>query len=380
MIYWDYAAAAPPYEEVVRTMGQLMPLFYANPASLHGEGRRAAELLERARSTCAAALRAQPEEILFTSGATESNNLAVKGAARHPDRRGRHLVTSRIEHPSVYESFVQLANEGWEVTVVDPQADGSVTPEAVAAAVRPDTALVSIMQVNNETGALQPSAGIGRAIRAVNPRTLYHVDGVQGFGRVPGVPADWDADLYSLSAHKLRGPRGAGLLYVRRGVRLAPLLAGGGQEGGLRAGTENVPALVAASKAVRLAAENGPAEAARLRPLRDRLARFVAGLPELRLISPMDGAPHIVHFVFPGMKGEVMARQLEALGMIVSTRSACSSKTAEPSRVLLAMGLDRETAQSGVRISLGAEHTEADVAALEQAIARAVAELKPAAR
>ncbi|MNB70929.1 Cysteine desulfurase [compost metagenome] len=376
MIYWDYAAAAPPYEEVVRTVEQLMQLHYANPSSLHRAGADAAALIRRAREVCASALGVRAEEITFTSGATESNNLAIKGAALQYSGRGKHIVTTELEHPSVYESCLQLREMGWEVDFVKPKPDGGIDPYDIAAAVRKDTVLVSVMHVNNETGSVQPLRDIARAVKEANSRTLFHVDGVQGFGKLPGGPRDFGADLYSLSPHKIRGPRGVGLLYVREGVRLFPLISGGSHENGMRAGTENLPAIVAGAKAVRLASERQRELAGRLLPLRDRLLSFLRGIPELVVNSSEAGAPHIVHFSYPGMKGEVLARQLEQLGMLVSTRSACSSRTAEPSRVLLAMGRDEAAALGGIRISLGDSHTESDVAALETAIVEAVQALK----
>ncbi|ASA23583.1 cysteine desulfurase family protein [Paenibacillus donghaensis] len=376
MLYWDYAAAAPPFEEVVQTMEQLMRLHYANPSSLHRAGLEAEGLIRRSREVCAVALAVLPQEIRFTSGATESNNLAIKGAALQYEGRGRHMVTTQVEHPSVYESCLQLQRRGWEISFVAPGSSGRVDPARLAAEIRKDTVLVSVMHVNNETGSIQPLEELGRQIKAANHLTLFHVDGVQGYGKLPVELNSWKADLYSLSAHKLRGPRGAGLLYVRDGVKLSPLLSGGSQEQGERAGTENVPAIVAAAKAVRMSGEQRSALTARLLPLRDRLLRFLEQLPELLLNSSMEGAPHIVHFSYPGMKGEVLARKLEELGMIVSTRSACSSRLAEPSRVLLAMGRDHAAATGGIRISLGDSHTEADIEALEQAVKKAVTSLK----
>lgn len=376
MLYWDYAAATPPYEDVVKTMEQIMKLHYANPSSLHRAGSEAAKLIRRSREVCAAALSVQPKEILFTSGATESNNLAIKGAALQYQSRGRHLITTEIEHPSVYESCLQLQQNGWEITFVAPDSTGIIDPERVAAAVRRDTVLVSVMHVNNEIGTVQPLMEIGRLIKSVNPRTLFHVDGVQGYGKLAVDLNGWKADLYSLSPHKIRGPRGAGLLYIKEGIQLFPLLSGGSHEEGLRAGTENVPAIVASSKAVRMGVEQRETFYAQLLPLRDRLLCFLHSVPEFVINSREDGAPHIVHFSYPGMKGEVFARKLEELGMAVSTRSACSSRLAEPSRVLLSMGKDVSVASGGIRISFGDSHTEEDVAALEKALITAVRALK----
>lgn len=376
MLYWDYAAATPPYEEVVHTMEQIMKLHYANPSSLHRAGSEAAKLIRRSREVCGAALSVKPEEILFTSSATESNNLAIKGAALQYQSRGRHLITTMLEHPSVHESFLQLQNMGWEVTFIKPDHKGIVAPEQVAAAIRRDTVLVSVMHVNNEIGTIQPLLEIGKLIKSVNPRTLFHVDGVQGYGKVDVDLKGWKVDLYSLSPHKVRGPRGVGLLYMKDGIQLSPLLTGGSQEDGLRAGTENVPAIVAASKAVRMSGERCESFSSDVVPLRNRLLRFLRTVPEFVINSSEEGAPHIVHFSYPGMKGEVLARKLEELGMAVSTRSACSSRLVEPSRVLLSMGKDASIALGGIRISFGDSHTEENVEALEIALTTAVQALK----
>ena len=378
MLYWDYAAAAPPYEEVVQTMEQIMKLHYANPSSLHRAGTEAGRLISRAREVCASVLSVRPEEILFTSGATESNNLAIKGAALQYAGRGRHIITTEIEHPSVYESCLQLQTMGWEITFIPPDSKGVIDPALIAAALRRDTVLVSVMHVNNEIGAIQPLQEIAAIIKKTNPRTIFHVDGVQGFGTVGGSPREWGADLYSLSPHKVRGPRGVGILYVRQGIKLFPLLTGGTHESGVRAGTENVAAIVAAAKALRMSSERREELAAQLVPLRNRLLHFLKGIPELTVNSDDSGAPHIVHFSYPGMKGEVMARKLEELGMFVSTRSACSSRHSEPSRVLLSMGLKEAVAEGGIRISFGDTHSLADVEALEKAIVIAIKDLKPA--
>ena len=377
MLYWDYAAATPPYAEVVHTMEQIMKLHYANPSSLHRAGTEAGKLISKSREVCASVLSVRPNEIFFTSGATESNNLAIKGAALQYAGRGRHIITTELEHPSVYESCLQLQKMGWEITFIRPDPTGIIDPTLIGAALRPDTVLVSVMHVNNEIGTVQPLQEISRIIKEFNPRTLFHVDGVQGFGTIAGSLQKWGVDLYSLSAHKIRGPRGVGILYVRQGITLFPLLTGGSHEGGVRAGTENVPAIVASAKALRMSHERREEFVAHILPLRNRLLQFIQGVPELTVNSSVNGAPHIVHFSYPGMKGEVMARKLEELGMYVSTRSACSSRHSEPSRVLLSIGKNTATAEGGIRISFGDSHTLEDVGALENAILQAVKDLKP---
>ncbi|QCT02205.1 Cysteine desulfurase [Paenibacillus algicola] len=377
MHYFDHAATTPPYPEVIQTLTDIMSLYYGNPSALHRAGEDAAKLLKKAREVCAAALSALPSEIVFTSGATEGNNMAIKGAAMHYQSRGRHLITAVTEHPSVYQAFRQLEELGWEVTWMPVAGDGTVDPAALAEHVRKDTVLVSIMHVNNETGAVQPLEDIGRRIKEKNSRVLFHVDGVQGFGKLPVSLQNWQADLYTLSAHKFKGPKGAGIMYVKQGVQLYPLIAGGSQEGGYRGGTENVAAAAAVAKAMRLSAERQAEFYERARRLRDILVHHIADMPELMLNSSEHGAPHIIHFSYPGLKPEVLVHTLEEGGFLVSTKSACSSKSSEPSRTLIEMGRNADEAASGIRISLGWEHTEAEVRELGAALKSAVAQLAP---
>ncbi len=376
MIYFDHAATTPPYEDVAKTVAEVMARHYGNPSSLHRLGEESAKLLDRAREVSAAALGVRPREIVFTGGATESNNMAIKGVALQFAGRGKHLITTETEHPSVLESVKQMVSLGWEATVLPVDGEGKVTPEQVRGALRPDTVLVSVMHVNNETGAIQPVEDIGRLLKSSAPRVLFHVDGVQGFGKLPISLTEGSIDLYSLSAHKLRGPKGVGLLYVREGLQLVPLLAGGGQEGGYRSGTENIPYIVAFSKALRLAAEARDARTTKLYRLRGQLIQGLAEIPELTVNSPALGAPHIVHFSYSGMKAEALLHMLEEGGFYVSTRSACSSKRSEPSRILLAMGKSKDIASSGIRISMGDEHEERDIEALLAALKQSVKRLQ----
>lgn len=380
MKYFDYAAATPPYPDVIRTMSEIMETQFGNASSIHGYGERADQLLRRARAACAAAVGVKADEIIFTSGATESNNLAIKGAALRYCSRGKHIITTAAEHASVYESVLQLQQWGWDVTFLPVDSRGVVTADQVMSAVRSDTVLVSLMHVNNETGAIHPLEEIGSILKKNAPRVLFHVDGVQGFGKLQAAPTQWKADLYSLSAHKIRGPKGAGLLYVRSGIELTPLLSGGAQEHGLRAGTENTALIVGMAKAMRIAAEGQVEFSKRISVLRDRVMDAIAAIPKLQLNSTKEGAPHIVHFSYPGMKAEAALHTLEQLGCTVSTQSACSSRSAEPSRVLLAMGRDAACAAGGLRISFGDEHTEEDAAVLEKALHQMVAQLRPLER
>lgn len=362
MLYWDYAATTPPHEEVIQSMSEVLRQYYGNPSSLHRYGVQAEALVNKARDVIAAALGVKPKEILFTSGGTESNNLAIQGIARKPQNRGKHLITSMIEHAAVYECFKMLEAEGWRVTYLPVDETGAVRPEDLKAALCDDTVLVSIMYVNNEMGRIQPLQQIGALLREY-PRVAFHVDAVQGFAKLPLDPKELGIDLLSASAHKFHGPKGCGFLYRREAVELRPLQVGGGQEQGLRPGTENVPGIVGMAKAVRMAMERLEAHAAQCARLRAIVAEAIGGMPQLALTGSADPAamaPHIVHFRFPGMKSEVVVHALEQRGVCISTRSACASDEEQPSRVLSAMGLDRAHSVSGLRVSFSGDYTEED--------------------
>lgn len=376
--YFDHSASTPPYESVIRTVAELMAQHYANPSALHRAGTEAHKLIERAREAVAGLLGAAAGEVIFTSGGTESNNLAIKGILGAGGRRPKHLITTAIEHSSVYGTARQLESEGVRVTFVAPNAQGRIDAADIEAAIGPDTALVSVMHVNNETGVVQPVGEIGRLLRA-HPKVRLHVDGVQALGKVP---LDWAAsgvDLYSASAHKFRGPRGAGFLLVREGVRLTPQLTGGGQESDARSGTHNLPGIVGMAQALRLALESLPERRARMYALRSRLIGGIGTIPELVLNVPEDErlvSPQIVNLSYPGMRPEVLLHMLEQQGILVSTQSACSSKSLKPSRVLMAMGLGEARATGSIRISFGDEHVEADIDILTERLRTAVAKLK----
>ncbi|MFF2482853.1 cysteine desulfurase family protein [Paenibacillus sp. NPDC058071] len=382
MLYFDHCASTPPYDEVVDTLAEVMKAHYANPSSIHKAGADADKLIGRSRALLAGLFGAMPEEIVFTSGGTESNNLAIKGAARKYKSRGNHLITTQIEHASVYDAFRQLEQEGFRVTYLPVDANGIVDFEQLKASLTEETILVSVMHVNNEVGSIQPVEEIGKLLSGY-PRILFHIDAVQSIGKLPIRPKEWGADLLSGSAHKVRGPKGAGFLYVRAGLELLPLFSGGSQERELRAGTQNVPSIVASAKAFRLSVESSAARRAAMYKLRSRLIGHLNGIPELSLNGSADealAAPHIIHFSYPGMKPEVIVHMLEEEGIIASTKSACSSKDSKPSRVLLAMGRDIAHASGGIRISLGDEHTEPDIDRLAAALKRMINKLKPLER
>jgi cysteine desulfurase len=378
MIYFDNSATTVPHPDVVKAFSDVSVKYFGNPSSLHDLGSKAAGLLEQSRKVAADCLGAAPGEIIFTSGGTESNNMALKGIAWQHRGRGKHIITSSIEHASVYETCKQLEEMGYEVTYLPTDERGRVNPADVQRTLRDDTILVSIMLVNSELGTVQPIAEIGE-ILSRHPKVFFHVDAVQGYGKLPVTPAVWHVDLLSLSAHKFHGIRGCGLLYIRRGVSIAPLIIGGGQESGLRSGTENLPGIVAMAKAMRMQQQQLSENSTHMTKLRKRLIKKLADLPYCRFNGPGKedefAAPHIVNFSFPGIKAEVVLHTLEKEGIYISTRSACSSKSGKPSRVLLAAGLDIEKAVAALRVSFSAANTEAEVDRFAQVISETVPNL-----
>lgn len=382
MHYFDHCATTPPFAEVIEAVAEVMKVYYGNPSSLHRLGVEADRLLSQARDVIARCLRVHPENLVFTSGGTESNNLALKGVAERYRDRGKHIITTQIEHPSVYNCAQFLEANGYHVTYLPVDATGAVKLDDVKSAITDETILVSVMHVNNETGRIQPIEQIGKWLKQY-PRILFHVDAVQSIGKVPIDPEAWGIDLMSVSAHKIRGPKGIGFLYKRKGIQLTPLFEGGGQEQGIRSGTENVPLIVGMAKAIRLTMEHQPNQAAYLSKLRNKIVYRIQTWPELVLNSSRHAeemAPHVINFSFPGMKSEVVVHALEKRGIFVSSKSACSSGDERPSRVLLAMGCDSNRAKSGIRISLSAQHKEEDIDDLLNALQAVVEDLKPIAR
>jgi len=351
MIYLDNAASTQPTLEVLDALRATAAELFANPASAHAGGAAASRALAQARAEVAAALDVDPAELLFTSGGTEADALGVLGAARAA--RGRHVVISALEHPAVMRCAEALAADGYALDIVPPDRNGIVAADAIAAAVRADTAVVALMLVNNELGTRQPVADVAQRLGPPGDRKRphLHVDAVQGFGLGRLRPRALGADSVALSAHKLHGPRGAGALWLRPGARLAPLWVGGGQERGLRGGSENLPALVAfgvAATQARAAAQDGAEE--RVAALRDRFEQ--AALAALATLVPgvrptVTGAPraaHIASLAFPGLPAEPLLHALEARGVLASAGSACASRTAGPSPTLKAIGIDDRTA------------------------------------
>ncbi|CAM3507899.1 cysteine desulfurase family protein [Hydrogenibacillus schlegelii] len=373
VIYLDNAATTRPDPAVLEAYARAAADVFANPASLHGLGARAEALVEEARAQAARFLGVRPEEIVFTSGGTEANNLALFGAARASAGRGRHILVSPIEHPSVREAAEALGREGFSVERLPVDRYGRVDPDAVARALRPETILVSVMAVNNELGTVQDLAAIGERVK--KSRALFHVDAVQAYAVMPVRPAAWQADLVTLSAHKWHGLKGIGLLFVRKGVRLVPLLFGGGQERGLRPGTTNAPLIAATARAMRLAEAAREAAVERFRRQRTRLIEAVEAA-EGEVLSPPDGAPHLLAAAFPPVRAETLVHALADAGVFVSTRAACSSRSREPSAVLKAVGLPEAVRRSAIRLSLARDVSDEDVERAAETLVRTVRRLR----
>lgn len=375
-IYMDHAATTPLAPEVLEAMLPYFTDFYGNASSLHSFGREAKEAIEDARSKVAALINGEPSEIYFTSGGTESDNLALKGIAWRNKNRGHHIITSSIEHPAVLEVCKALTKQGFEVTYLPVTREGLVEPEAVRAAIREDTVLISIMHANNEIGTIQPLDEIGELAREKN--IYFHSDGVQTTGKIPVDVKALGVDALSISGHKLYGPKGIGVLYVRKGVKIESIQQGGGHEWGLRSGTENVPGIVGLGRAAELAKGTMADEAKRLTSLRDRLTDFVLNRIEESWLNghPAKRLPSNLNFGFKYIEGESLVLYLDAKGIAASTGSACSSKKLTPSHVLTAIGLQPEDSHGSLRITLGRSNTLDDVDFVSQAIEESVIRLR----
>lgn len=356
-IYLDNSATTKPCREAVEACLFAMETEYGNPSSLHQKGLKAELLQNRAREQLAEALECRTDELWFTSGATESNNLALFGAAGANARRGKTILTTAIEHPSVLEPLAELERQGFRIVRLMPGSDGTYTPEQFAQAVDEDTILVSCMQVNNETGLILPVAEIARAVKRKKTDILVHVDAVQAFLKLPIKLKHMPIDLLSVSGHKVHAPKGIGALYCKKGVRILPRVFGGGQQGGIRSGTEPVELISAFGAAV--AAQSGRIRerAARDQALRDYLCGRLAGEPGIVVHNTARSLPHIVHLSVMGVRSEIMLHHLERYGIYVSSGSACAR--GKQSHVLAALGMDRASSDSALRISFGADTNEA---------------------
>ncbi|MBQ3277112.1 MAG: cysteine desulfurase [Oscillospiraceae bacterium] len=373
-IYLDNAATTRVCPEAAELAYKVMTEDYGNPGSTHAKGRAARAVLDAARKKTAALMGCSEKELVFTSGGTESDNMAIRGAAALLSRKGKHIISSAAEHDAVRRPLEQLQKEGFAVTVLSPDASGAVSPAAVRAALRPDTVLVSLMLVNNETGAVTDLAGVSRAIRESGAPALLHTDAVQGFGKIPFTPRSLGADLISVSGHKIHAPKGIGALYIRSGVKLPPLILGGGQENGLRSGTEPLPQIAAFGEAAALARASLAGAGARMTALRESCIQTLsAAIPDLAVLG--GGAPHILSLSLPGYRSEVLMNYLEAEGIYVSRSSAC--KRGRRSHVLEAMGVPDRVIDGAIRVSFSRYTTAEECEAFCAALIRAREELYP---
>lgn len=376
LIYMDHAATTPVAPEVRREMSLYFTEYYGNPATLYALGVRSSKAVEEARKKVADLIGARAEEIYFTSGGTESDNWAIKGIAYAHERKGNHIITTAIEHHAVLEPCAFLERRGFRVTYLKVDRYGLVSPDDVKAAITDKTILISVMHANNEVGTIQPIAEIGTIARERG--IIFHTDAVQTVGKIPVNVGELKCDLLSVSAHKFYGPKGVGILYIRKGVKIEPFMHGGGQENNRRAGTHNVTGIVGMGKAAELAALNMAEEETRIRLLRDRLERgileripdvHVNGHPTLRL-------PSILNICVDGVEGEAMLLCLDMNRVCVSSGSACTTGSLEPSHVLLAMGVPQERAHGSVRFALGYQNTEEQISYVVETFAGIVARLR----
>ena len=363
-IYLDNSATTRCFPEVADLIHQILCEDYGNPSSMHHKGVEAESYVRDAKETLAKILKVNEKEILFTSGGTESDNIAIMGVAMANHRAGRHMITTRVEHPAILQTMKYMESQGFEITYLDVDEKGCICLEQLEQAIRPDTILVSIMHTNNEIGTLQPIAQAGALIKRCNPNTLFHVDAVQGFGKARIYPRKMKIDLMSVSAHKIHGPKGVGFLYIGEKVKIKPIMYGGGQQEGMRSGTENVPGYAGMAKAAQMLYEQLEAETDYLYDLRQYFIEqvekidgaFVNGAPG------REGAPHIVSVTIPGVRAQVLLNELSAKYHIcVSAGSACSTHKPQPSATLLAIGLDKEQAVETLRFSFSVFTTRQEI-------------------
>ena len=360
-VYLDHNATTPVDAEVLEAMLPYFSRLHGNPSSLHSFGREARIALEEARATLAGLINARESEIYFVSGGTEADNLAVQGAALHHRKKGSHIITSGVEHPAVFNTCKALEKQGFEVTYAKTDEYGRVSPEAVENVVRPETVLISIIHANNEVGTINPAAQIGKIAREAG--IYFHTDAVQSFGKIPIDVQEMNADLLSISAHKIYGPKGAGALYIRRGTALEKLLYGGHHEKNRRAGTENIAGIMGLAKAAQLTHREMAQVSRKVEELRDYFqSRLLVNIKDARINGhPTERLYNTLNVSFAGCDSETLLMRLDMNGVAASSGSACSSGIVEPSRVLRAMGLPGNIAKSAIRFSLGKENTREEI-------------------
>ena len=375
-IYADHAATTRMSQTAIDAMLPYMSQCYGNPSSLHTVGQKANEALTQARERIAACLGCDAREITFTSGGSEADNQAIISAARLGEKKGKkHIISTAFEHHAVLHTLKKLEKEGFAVTLLDVHENGMVSAQQVEAAIRPDTCLVTVMFANNEIGSVQPIAEIGAVCRSKG--VLFHTDAVQAAGHLHIEVVSQQIDMLSLSAHKFHGPKGCGVLYARKGIRLTNLIEGGAQERGKRAGTENIPGIMGMAAALEEACAHIDENAARLIPLRDKLIAGLSAIPHSALNGdPVNRLPSNVNFCFEGIEGESLLLLLDDKGICASSGSACTSGSLDPSHVLLAIGRVHDVAHGSLRLSLGEDITEEEIDYLIRSVTEVVAYLR----
>ncbi|WP_047985109.1 cysteine desulfurase family protein [Ornithinibacillus californiensis] len=375
MIYLDNSATTKPHPDVLQSFQAVSTSFFANPSSIHQLGGQTEKLLLKSKEQAAALLQVRNDEIIFTSGGTEGNNIAIKGIALQHQGRGKHIITTEIEHPSVYEACKSLETLGFKVTYLPVNEHGVVSVKEVERAIQQDTILISIMYVNNEIGSIQPIEEIGELAKK-HPKLFFHVDYVQGLGKVPLTLENSGIDLCTMSGHKIHGLKGTGLLYCRNGVKLFPLFHGGDQEHKIRSGTENLAGAVSLVKALRLIKEREAKGSKELAYLHHYLREELLAIDGVSINTPEQSAPHIMNFSIPGLKPEVMIHTLGKQGIFISTKSACSSKDLDESRIIRACGFPADRSKSALRVSLSYDNTLEEIKLFISKLKEALTQLK----
>ena len=363
-VYFDNSATTRCYDSVKEIVIRTMTEDFGNPSAMHLKGVEAEKYVKDSAAKLARILKVQEKEILFTSGGTESDNLALIGAAMANKRSGNHIITTAVEHPAVSQPALFLQEQGFEVTYLPVDSRGVVKLDALEAVLRPDTILVSVMYVNNEVGAVMPVEEIGRRIREKSPKALFHVDAIQAFGKYRIYPKKMGIDLLSVSSHKIHGPKGVGFLYINEKAKLQPQILGGGQQSGMRSGTDNVPGIAGLGVAAEEIYHDLDANVERMYSLKEHIAKGLEKIPDIRIngMALREGAPQILSISVMGVRSEVLLHSLEERGIFVSAGSACSSHKRKPSSTLTAMGMAKDQIESTVRLSFSEENTaeEAD--------------------
>ncbi|MGJ9457226.1 cysteine desulfurase family protein [Oceanobacillus sp. CF4.6] len=377
MIYLDNSATTKPDPSVLESFQQVSSNYFANPSSIHQLGGTAEKLLLTAKKQAAEILGTFPQEIVFTSGGTEGNNIAIKGIAVEHQGRGKHIITSDIEHPSIYEACKSLENHGFEVTYLPVDQNGVVSVNDLENAIRKDTVLISIMHVNNETGSIQPIKEIGEVAKK-HPKLFFHVDAVQSLGKLPLKLKDSGIDLCTFSGHKIHGLKGTGMLYVNKRTKLFPLFHGGSQEQSLRSGTENLAGSVAFVKALRMIKQREQNDKQHLYDMQSYLVRILKMMDGVEVNTPEHAAPHIINMSVPGIKPEVIIHMLGEQDIFISTKSACSSKLKDESKVLSACGFGRDRSTSALRVSMSYDNTMDEMKIFAEALEKAIKQFKEA--